>query len=833
MPLECVLRRKGDGKEMINFELCSERVMLRHRVCRLVSEKLVEGIGIRMNALLHLLEIVCQPDGERQNGNKLVNDTARKLNKDKLTLRSAALRVLIHTTAMEGRYLCSCITSYRKGAAVTTLLNMLQYTAKVQAESNGLDNDIDTFSQGLALATLRNLVSSRCLAYNQLLSSTHAALSCIESTDDIRVTAAGFSLLSSIIALSSSSADKQGNVSNINKEDFADSDTEPILLAKEECTALTNAVCRGAMSNSVAIVIFRVLESHLNSNNTASHVDNEIVSGAVVSKADPSMWLTGSEFGHRQGGMYDGLLSLISTIASIYPNFTTIVSTDDPTVTLSSLVSRVLQSSGNGELSPIGVASALKFLSLRLANLLITNATTNGSDVLLHVKNEGIVGIASLACLPIHLELCHMWGLVTQSQSAAGGDTWIEPNALSPGHIVNSILSASSSILRTIMHSIGNITATDAQNKESQAILEGIYKTQFIKCFLEAMRIYGSKLSDDTITCIIHVLSELVLTSSKFITQFVDAQGLEVIDELPNPLIPQVNDSKYYNVSGIDSESRIEALMCYLQIASHLARHSEKHYALLQDVFTPYKLILLLSPSIANTGLRAKTCNLIGNLCRHSNRFYQSLSSYVDLPFPNNNGSQRLTVLSLLIQCCGDKDLSVKKFACFAIGNAAFHSNELYSYLSSSIPMLRDAMDDVDEKTRANAAGAIGNLVRNGNELASIMVKERIVETLLTTILHDRDIAPRRIALFSLGTMSVHTPCRECVLKARNPSVNDVVKLLRDSNEGVGAADEILTKYLIRLKQKLKGGNTANSANNTPNNDEKRGNSDNPSPIPS
>ncbi len=145
--------------------------------------------------------------------------------------------------------------------------------------------------------------------------------------------------------------------------------------------------------------------------------------------------------------------------------------------------------------------------------------------------------------------------------------------------------------------------------------------------------------------------------------------------------------------------------------------------------------------------------------------------------------------------------------------------------------MLRDAMNDADEKTRANAAGAIGNLVRNGNELASIMVKERIIETLLSTILYDQDIAPRRIALFSIGTMSIYAPCRECVLKAKNPSVNDIVKLLRDNNgkDGTGAPDEILLKYLIRLKQKLKGGSGPSSASSTPNADEKRAHS--PSPL--
>ena len=33
-------------------------------------------------------------------------------------------------------------------------------------------------------------------------------------------------------------------------------------------------------------------------------------------------------------------------------------------------------------------------------------------------------------------------------------------------------------------------------------------------------------------------------------------------------------------------------------------------------------------------------------------------------------------------------------------------------------------VDESDEKTRANAAGAIGNLVRNGGELAAQMANE-------------------------------------------------------------------------------------------------------------
>ena len=81
------------------------------------------------------------------------------------------------------------------------------------------------------------------------------------------------------------------------------------------------------------------------------------------------------------------------------------------------------------------------------------------------------------------------------------------------------------------------------------------------------------------------------------------------------------------------------------------------------------------------------------------------------------------TPLSLLISCCSDEDPSTRKFACFAIGNAAFHSDSLYVPLAHSIgPLALASETEADEKTRANAVGAIGNLVRNCGSLATHMV---------------------------------------------------------------------------------------------------------------
>lgn len=59
---------------------------------------------------------------------------------------------------------------------------------------------------------------------------------------------------------------------------------------------------------------------------------------------------------------------------------------------------------------------------------------------------------------------------------------------------------------------------------------------------------------------------------------------------------------------------RSSALVDLLQVSSQLARNSERHYAMLSNVFTAEKLVwvLQLSDPIA----RAKCCNLVGNLCR-------------------------------------------------------------------------------------------------------------------------------------------------------------------------------------------------------------------------
>lgn len=108
-----------------------------------------------------------------------------------------------------------------------------------------------------------------------------------------------------------------------------------------------------------------------------------------------------------------------------------------------------------------------------------------------------------------------------------------------------------------------------------------------------------------------------------------------------------------------------------------------------------------------------------------------------------------------------------------------------------------------DEKTRANAAGALGNLVRNSNTLCQEIVEQGVLEALLHLV---KQVDPEtqtdssiKIALFSLGNLAVHPICKQR-LKSLNAEKfsNYLVNLIPNP-------DSLLHRYAQRLLQKLQG----------------------------
>ena len=159
-------------------------------------------------------------------------------------------------------------------------------------------------------------------------------------------------------------------------------------------------------------------------------------------------------------------------------------------------------------------------------------------------------------------------------------------------------------------------------------------------------------------------------------------------------------------------------LIDVLSIISQLARISKEYYEAIDKADIYGGLSNLIGHEDPN--IRAKVCNLIGNLCRHTGFFYDKLL--------------RLGLIEASIECCRDVDRNTRKFACFAVGNAGFHNDALYEHLKPCVPLLVNLLKDDEEKTRANAAGALGNFVRNSNALCKDLIKQGALRELLEVV---------------------------------------------------------------------------------------------------
>ncbi|OMO90791.1 Armadillo-like helical [Corchorus capsularis] len=134
------------------------------------------------------------------------------------------------------------------------------------------------------------------------------------------------------------------------------------------------------------------------------------------------------------------------------------------------------------------------------------------------------------------------------------------------------------------------------------------------------------------------------------------------------------------------------------------------------------------------------------------------------------NRMRRYNMIGLLIDRCADPDKRTRKFACFATGNgnAAYHNDMLYEELKRSIPQLSKLLLSAEDqdKTKANAAGALSNLVRNSNKLCEEIISKGAMQALLKLVADCSVVAlkptkinesPLKIALLSLANMCTST----------------------------------------------------------------------------
>ncbi|KAL9654808.1 hypothetical protein ABK040_008601 [Willaertia magna] len=442
--------------------------------------------------------------------------------------------------------------------------------------------------------------------------------------------------------------------------------------------------------------------------------------------------IEGSGFGFPDIGLLDGVVYLLlqtsDMLSSNCPNL--LIKTN----IWRSLCERLKQV--DLELSPEGLQTCIKFIN----DIIISNP-----DNTKYILND-VNAIKSLI-------------YILKKKTLKSFSTW--PITRNGGNTFLSKLIHSSIVFLQQLY-----TQVSQQEKENEKFfadfIKVLHKEDIVKHCISILDF----VSLDNYTETISFLSSMVFGTSYFAKQFIKFGGLqpEFIQQL------------------LDTNNPSNIIIDALSIVSQIARVNKEHYKQIHaaKIYNHTKELL----KHKDPEVRAKVCNLIGNMCRHSDFFYDALEQYNLIPD--------------LILRCKDTDQNTRKFACFAIGNASFHNSNLYKSLAPCIPPLIALLSDsADEKTRANAAGALGNLVRNSNELIRELIKHGAIEALVKT-LSDEGTSARKIALFSLGNFCNYDECKVILLQLQFDKT--IVELMNKYPD-----DTVIQKYCARIQKSFSG----------------------------
>ncbi|XP_064517259.1 serine/threonine-protein kinase 36 isoform X3 [Pseudopipra pipra] len=194
-----------------------------------------------------------------------------------------------------------------------------------------------------------------------------------------------------------------------------------------------------------------------------------------------------------------------------------------------------------------------------------------------------------------------------------------------------------------------------------------------------------------------------------------------------------------------------------LSLLTHVARACSEHLPFLQRILrgldvADQPLTYLLGHQ--QYLIRAKTCNLLGNLLRHG--FPAALQSHPGW-------------LESLLGCLSDAEGSVRKAASFAVGNAAGHASCPAGTLRKAVPALARLLSDLQAKTRCNAALALSNLGQRGAELGDLLIQSRVPHFLLQVACQDPWESVREGALVALRVLSEHPGIQQVLLSLGAP----------------------------------------------------------------
>ncbi|NXI09357.1 STK36 kinase, partial [Irena cyanogastra] len=192
-----------------------------------------------------------------------------------------------------------------------------------------------------------------------------------------------------------------------------------------------------------------------------------------------------------------------------------------------------------------------------------------------------------------------------------------------------------------------------------------------------------------------------------------------------------------------------------LSLLTHVARACSEHLPFLQRILrdsdvADQPLTYLLSHK--QHLIRARTCNLLGNLLRHS--FSPVLQSQPGW-------------LERLLECLSDRESCVRRAATFAVGNAACHASCPAGTLGRAVPTLTRLLSDRQAKTCCNAALALSNLGQRGEELRDLLIRNRAPDLLLQVTCQDPRKTVQEGALEALRALSQYPGIQQVLLSLK------------------------------------------------------------------
>jgi hypothetical protein len=325
------------------------------------------------------------------------------------------------------------------------------------------------------------------------------------------------------------------------------------------------------------------LRSLLYSKSTLVAATEFLSAGNKLSDAPQVIW--GHEGGQRSVGSLDCVVELIVGFLDA-PGKSSL-----PTISqdLASSVCKCINKGEGAELSPVGSIFVLRFIKSYIESLM---RYKHSREVLEFLRQHSGLSTIPLICRMSHLTASHQWELLHEIAVPIGAN-----GSHSGQGFVDEYLFVSSNIVKiallAVSMEIGNGTDTVVHG-----VLDMIYRLDILACFFMALRRYHAKLSAVTLAHLTGVLSELVLTSSRFVHQFVSVGGMRILDDVGIFSGPLVQD-EIRRDAGREGTCAIDVLISALQMASHLARVADSgpSYDLLDDIFTPEKLAFLLTHS--------------------------------------------------------------------------------------------------------------------------------------------------------------------------------------------------------------------------------------------